>query len=107
MIKASLLRATAAPKATVWADVSAYGRHPELQDRRKDLHTAIGQQVLDLVWDGRTPYKTDYSTHTVAFCVNSKDANFWIEKFVEAIDTDQVRELAQELFSMSRKDDAA
>jgi hypothetical protein len=88
-------------RTIVWAAVWAYGRHPELQDRRKELLGAIGTQVLALIGGERTYYMATYDPHTVAFAIPSEDEFIWIEKFQEAVNTDQVRELAQEVFSMT------
>jgi hypothetical protein len=86
-------------RTVIYANVTAYG--PNLhQDRKKALHGAIGQQVLALVGEQRY-YRSHCDLHTVAVSIPNEDADFWFEKFQEAINTDQVRELAQEVFSMT------
>jgi hypothetical protein len=88
-------------RTIVWAAVSAYGPGSELLSRRHELLGAIGTQVLALGGNERTHYRATYDAHTVAFAIPSEDADLWFETFQEAINTDQVRELAQEVFSMT------
>lgn len=88
-------------RTIVYAAVTAWGPNPELQSRREDLHEAIGQQVIALIGEGRTCYRAEASTHAVAFSINESDDWDWLAKFQEAINTDEVQELAQEVFSMT------
>jgi hypothetical protein len=88
-------------RTIVWAAVTAYGPGSELRNRVEQLHAAIGTQVLTLIGDERTYYRSNYNSWTVAFAIPSEEDFAWIEKFQEAINTDQVRELAQEVFSMT------
>jgi hypothetical protein len=94
-------------RTVVWAAVSAYGPGSELSSRREQLLGAIGQQVLNLIGDQRTPYKATYDIHTVAFGIPRGDESIWVEKFQEAVNADRVQELAQGVFSLKTAPEAS
>lgn len=96
-------------RTVIYAEVNpqVYGR--EINDRRAQLHAAIGAEVLRMngatqgpPQQGKRTYTgSNYSSSSIGFGIPSEDIGHWADSFQEAFTSDEIQKLAQEVFSMA------